>query len=45
MAGKLPKSKRVKRSHYTTDEEFIKALVAQGRTAEAEAYAARKGLE
>ena len=44
MAGKLPASKRTKRSSFKTDEEFIAALRAAARHSEAEAFAARKGL-
>ena len=44
MAGKLPRSQKIKRSAFKSDEEFIKALVAAGRSAEAENYSARKGL-
>ena len=44
MAGKLPRSQKIKRSAFATDAEFIKALIAAGRSAEAENYSARKGI-
>jgi len=41
MAGRL-KSKRIKRSHYETDDEFVAALRAAGKTKQADKYVARK---
>ena len=41
MAGRL-KSKRIKRSHYKTDDEFVAALRAAGKTKQADKYVARK---
>jgi hypothetical protein len=35
-------SKRIKRSRYKTDEEFVGALRAAGKTKQAEQYIARK---
>jgi hypothetical protein len=35
-------SKRIKRSRYNTDDEFVSALRAAGKTKEAERYIARK---
>jgi hypothetical protein len=34
--------KRIKRSHFKTDEEFVKALRDAGKIKEAERYIARK---
>ena len=33
---------RIKRSRYTTDDEFVAALRAAGKTKEADRYVARK---
>lgn len=44
MAGKLPTSKRIKRSAFKTNQEFIDALRKAGRDKEAEAYAVKTGV-
>jgi hypothetical protein len=44
MAGSLT-SKRIKRSHYKTDAEFVAALLAAGKKKQAEQYLARKERE
>ena len=38
MAGKLPKSQKVKRSHYRTDAEFLAALRKQRPSEPERAY-------
>ena len=44
MAAKPPKAKRIRRSQFQSDAEFIAALIAQNRVAEAEAYAVKTGV-
>lgn len=43
MAGKLPASKKIKRSAFKTNQEFVEALRKAGRDKEAEAYAVKTG--
>lgn len=44
MVGKLLPCQRIKRAAFSSDQEYLAALRAAGRDAEAEAYAIRKGL-
>jgi hypothetical protein len=42
MTAARRRVKRIKRSRYKTDDEFVGALRAAGKTKEAERYLARK---
>lgn len=44
MPAKPPKAKRLRRAQFASDAEFIAALIAQDRVAEAEAYQMRRGV-
>ncbi len=45
MPAKLLASQRIKRAAFSSDQEYLAALRAAGRHAEAEEYAVRKGLQ